>query len=222
MKKCIKTFIAFALLLMIVRSPILAQEDKGKPLLQLGVSANAYRGDLSSYDKWTIGFHGGLLLNKKKRLNGSFQFAFGKWTGQTNDVDYPGDPTKTPNTYFKTNFIAVNYELHFNIIKSDLMKLYIAQGIGIVHYTPKDEFGEKLRDLDNTRAEGESYGSISFMLPTKLGYIYFLPNRMGLGIETGFYNTLTDYLDNVSDWGTRSGKDNVLYVKFSISVPVNI
>lgn len=201
---------------------VLAQEKTTMPILQLGISPNAYKGDLGSFEKWTIGYHVGLLLNKKKRLNGSFQIAFGNITGQTDDLNYPGDPAKTPNTFFKTNFVTINYELQYNIIKNEVMKLYLGQGFGIIHYTPKDEFGNKLQDQNNTRAEGESYGNISIILPTKLGYIYFLPNRMGLGIEAGFYNTMTDYLDNISDWGTKSGKDNILYFKFSVNVPINI
>ena len=215
-------FIFFTIILISNSGRLLAQEEKAKPMLQLGISPNAYRGDLSSYEKWTIGYHVGLLLNKKKRLNGSFQLAFGKVTGQTNDPYYPGDPDKTPNTFFRTNFVTLNYELHYNFIKNDRMIFYIGQGFGIIHFTPKDNLGNKLQDQDQSRAEGESYGNISVTLPTKLGYIYFLPNRLGLGLEVGFYNTMTDYLDNISKWGTQSGKDNILYFKFSLSIPVNI
>ena len=200
----------------------IAQQKESMPLLHLGTSANSYRGDLGSFEKWTIGFHAGLLLNRKKRLNGSFQFGFGKVTGQTIDEDYPGDPDKTPNTFFRTNFITVNYELHYNFIKNEQMRFYLGQGFGIIHYTPKDDAGDKLQDQDNTRAEGESYGNISVILPTKLGYIYILPNKIGLGFEAGIYNTLTDYIDNISQWGTKSGNDNILYFKFSVNVPVNI
>jgi hypothetical protein len=198
-----------------------SQNDK--TLLQLGVSANAYRGDLSEqFKKWTGTFNAGLLFNRKKRLNGSFQFAAGSVTGQTNDPDYPGDPDQTPNTYFKTRIIAVNYELHYNIIKNTQVTWYIGQGLGILNFNPRDEFGQDLRDQGGTRAEGESYGSISVFLPTKTGVIYFLPNGYGLGFEAGFYNTLTDYVDNVSEWGTRSGNDNLLYFKFFLNVPVDL
>ena len=92
----------------------------------------------------------------------------------------------------------------------------------IMHYNPKDEFRHDLRDQNDTRAEGESYGSIAIFLPTKTGAIYFLPNNFGLGFEAGIYNTLTDYLDNVSQWGTKSGNDNALYFKFFLNIPVNI
>ena len=203
--------------------PAQCQKQKEKSLLQLGVSANAYRGDLNSqFKKWTGTFHAGLLFAKKKRLNGSFQLAVGSVTGQTADRDYPGDPDKTPNTYFKTRIIGINYELHYNIIKNEKVTWYVGQGFGILHYNPRDEYGEDLRDQNATRAEGESYGSITIFLPTKMGAIYFLSNEFGLGLEAGIYNTMTDYLDNVSQWGTKSGNDNMLYFRFFLNIPISI
>jgi hypothetical protein len=193
-----------------------------KTLLQLGVGGNAYRGDLGgNYKKWKATFHAGLRFNRSKRLNGSFQLAVGSLTGQTSDPEYPGEPDKTPNLHFKTSILSVNYELHYNIIKTDKVIWYAGQGFGIMHYNPKDEFGNALRERNDTRAEGESYGSITVVLPTKMGAIYFLPNALGLGAEAGFYNTLTDYLDNISEWGTKSGRDNALYIRMFLNVPVN-
>jgi hypothetical protein len=218
-----KSAFFFLIIMMATPAAFRAFGQNDRSMLQLGVSANAYRGDLSNqFKKWTGSFHAGLLLNRKKRLNGSFQLAVGTVSGQSKDPDYPGDPDKTTNTYFKTRIIAVNYELHYNIIKSEQVTWYIGQGFGLLHFNPRDEFGDDLREQNNTRADGESYGSIGVYLPTKTGAIYFLPNGYGLGFEAGIYNTLTDYIDNISQWGTKSGNDNILYFKFFLNVPVNL
>ncbi len=191
--------------------------------IQVGISPVAYRGDLGNgFSKWRMNVNLGLLFNKKDRVNGSAQIAIGSVTGQSDDREIGGSPDITPNSYFKTNFVAVNYELHYNIIRNEFLKFYIGQGFGFMHFTPKDQYGENLREQYETREEGESYGSIAVIFPTKLGAIYFLPNDFGLGFETGLYNSLTDYIDNISAWGDKGGLDNMWYFKFSLSIPVNL
>jgi hypothetical protein len=190
--------------------------------LQIGISSLAYNGDLGdAFSKWTMGFHAGLLLNQKKRFNGSFQLGIGRVTGQDLEFSSP-EPGKKATTFFNTRFVTVNYEVQYNIIRTEQVKFYIGQGFGIVQYSPKDDEGNKLRDMPSTRPDGESYGSVSVILPTKLGLIYFLPNGYGLGLESGLLNTMTDFLDNVGRWGGNSGADNVLYFKFSLNLPVNL
>lgn len=191
--------------------------------IQVGISPVAYKGDLGrSFSKWRMNVNVGLLFNKKDKLNGSAQIAIGSVTGQSDDRYIGGSSDITPNSFFKTNFIAINYELHYNLIRNEFWKIYIGQGIGFMHFTPKDQYGEKLSDQYETREEGESYGSIAIIFPTKLGVIYFFPNNYGLGFETGFYNTLTDYIDNVSVWGGKEGYDNIWYFKFSLNIPVSL
>jgi hypothetical protein len=190
--------------------------------LQIGVSSNAYNGDLGgAYAKWTMGVHAGLLLNQKKRLNGSFQLAFGRIVGQDLNFTAP-EPGKTASPYFRTGFVTANYEVHYNFIRTARWKCYVAQGFGIIQYTPRDEEGNKLRDQGATRPDGETYGSVSVILPTKIGFIYFLPNGYGLGLESGFLNSMTDYLDNVGQWGGDAGRDNILFFKFNLNLPVNL
>ncbi len=189
--------------------------------LQVGVGPQSYCGDLGApFSKWSINTNVGLLFNRKKRLNGSVQFAFGNVIGQTDARGVTDPADATPNTYFKTNLFTLTYELQYNIVRNEHWKFYVAQGFGIAFFTPKDQSGHNLADQPVTRADGESYGPVTLMLPTKLGAIYFLPNDYGLGFETGFYNMLTDYIDNVSDWGDRNGFDNIWHFKFSLNIPV--
>ncbi|MCZ6900504.1 MAG: hypothetical protein O7F74_09725, partial [Bacteroidetes bacterium] len=47
------------------------------------------------------------------------------------------------------------------------------------------------------------------------------PNGFGFGLQTGYLNTTTDFLDNISQWGNKKGNDNVLVTKFSFVISLN-
>lgn len=184
----------------------------------VGTSMVSYKGDLSGYDKYTVAFHGGIQFNKKKRLNGAFNLGFGNITGENRN--YSGsNPDKEPNRYFKTNFVFLNYDLHINLLKKEYYSIYLSQGIGFIRFTPTDQFGDDLQDQLITRADDESYRNASFMLPTKIGAMYLLPNYFGVGFEAGFYGTMTDYLDNISELG-EAGNDNILSFRFNFYIPL--
>ena len=82
--------------------------------LEVGISANAYRGDLQAgYEKFTSGFHLGIQWMKKKRLNGAINLQIGSISGQNPDYQYSGsvsstEKTPTPNRYFKTAIFTVH------------------------------------------------------------------------------------------------------------------
>ena len=64
-------------------------------LISVGVSANAYRGDLtSSLEKWSNAFHIGFKLNSGNKLNGNFNLGFGFITGE--NLNYQFDNGETP------------------------------------------------------------------------------------------------------------------------------
>ena len=201
-----------------------AQEvmEKKKELI-LGVGPAAYKGDLSdSYDKWTSVFNIGLKFNRFKRLNGNFNVSIGTVTGQNiNDTfDDGSSPGPTPNRFFRTELVGLNYEIHYNIINKDRFKIYISQGIGILRFNPQNEFYENYIDLPGTRALGESYGNISVFLPTQLGILFYLPNDFSVGLQGGYWGTTTDYIDNISQWSNESGSDNILSLRFELHIPV--
>jgi opacity protein-like surface antigen len=192
-------------------------------LLEIGIGPTAYRGDLSNgYRKWASAVHVGLKFNRKRRLNGHLNVAFGTVTGQNAGYAFTGESetTPTPNRFFRTSFVSVNYDLQVNLLKTPRWIVYASQGVGFMRFNPKDEFGNPLQDQLNTRTAGESYGNIAVMLPTQAGALYLLPNGYGVGIQGGFANPLTDYLDNISQWGNRNGGDNMLWLKFQFVVPM--
>ncbi len=193
-------------------------------LLEVGVSSNAYRGDLATkYQKWASGFQLGLKLNAKKRLNGHFNLGIGSITGQNPNYQFSGSVEKpaTPNLFFKTSYLSLNYDLQVNLLKTRHWIVYVSQGAGLIRYNPKDDRNKGLQSQFGTRPEEESYTNITLLLPTQAGAIYLFENGFGLGVQTGWLNSQTDYLDNISQWGNRSKKDNVLQFRFSFLAPVN-
>jgi hypothetical protein len=191
--------------------------------LELGISANAYKGDLSaSYQKWTPAFHAGLKLNFKKRLNSHINVGIGSVSGENLNYAISGEiiPTPTPNTYFKTNFIAVNYDLQLHLLKYKGFMVYISQGCGIIRYEPRDAQSNKLLDNFSTRASNELYSNVSVVLPTQAGVNYILSNGYGIGFQAGWLNLQNDYIDNISLWGNRQKKDNVLLYRFAFMIPL--
>ena len=205
----------FLLLFLLLPSAIYAQTaDK---FLFAGTNVNSYKGDMGNFDQWNAGLQIGVQFNKKKKLNGAIHLAFGAISDQQTTIQ--STQSFSPNRYFKSNYFAANYEVHYNVIKTTKLLLYVGQGVGFIRYTPKDEFGEKLEEQPFTRAEQENYRSSSIMLPSSIGAVYFLSNEVGFGIQTTFYNPLTDYLDNISELGS-SGNDNVLNIKFNLYFPL--
>lgn len=196
-------------------------QDQPDLWLHTGVSMNAYKGDLSGYAKYTAAFHAGVQLNKKKRLNGAVNIGIGSLNGENRDFSFKSNqsPPPQPSKFFRTSFFYVNYDLHYNILKKKNIILYVSQGIGIIHFSPKDADGNSLPDQHITREAQESYRKEALKLPTNIGAIYLLPNQYGISLQAGLYNTLTDYLDNIAALGNRKN-DNIFAVRFAFFVPV--
>lgn len=197
--------------------------DERKPkALVFGIGAASHRGDLNDrFPGSGLVAVVGVNLNTSKKLHGNLLLSIGSTSGQQLDYTVPNNPDATPNTFFQSGFIGINHELHFNLVDREKFKFYLSQGVGVMRYVPKDQFGNELSNQINTRALNETYGNLSLMLPSMVGMLYQLPNRLNLGLQAGYYNTLTDYLDNISQWGTNEGSDNILSVRFQVSVPVN-
>ncbi|MFN3404081.1 MAG: hypothetical protein ACK40G_08295 [Cytophagaceae bacterium] len=191
--------------------------------VHLGLGANSYKGDLNdTYQQWTASYHAGVLFNKKKRLNGQLNIIAGKIQGNNPDYVFEKDPFSQPNTFFTTSFININYDVHLNLIKKDNFILFISQGVGLIRFSPKDQFNAKLENNFSRRAKGEEYSNIAFTLPTSAGFIYIMPSGYAFGLQTGYLNPTTDYLDNISQWGNSDKKDNVFFGRLSLFLPFSI
>lgn len=185
--------------------------------LSVGITPLSYTGDLNSaYTKWGAGFTTSLILNRAKRVNGEFQFNYGTVWG--NNPNYPTQGIT--NNYFKSHFFTLGYQLRINLLSKENYKLYFSPGISLFRFNPKDQEGNNLKDDISTRENNEEYSNVSLALPIKIGGMYFLNNGMGISYEFGWYNPTTDYLDNISNLGTRERNDNIMFHKISVLFPL--
>ena len=198
-----------------------AQQKSPTLYATVGFGGTSYRGDLTNhFQSWGGTFHAGLTFNKKKRLNGYLHLMIGGVRGNNDSYTFNSTETTTPNTYFKTSLISLGYELRINILKKESFAVYVSPGIALLRYEPKDEFKNSYSNQFATRAKGEEYATISLMLPIKIGGSYYLTNGYGIGMDVGFLNPLTDYIDNISQWGNRSKKDNLLQMNLLLYIPL--
>ncbi|MTI33605.1 hypothetical protein [Xanthovirga aplysinae] len=190
-------------------------------LFVLGTSANAYKGDLSdTYHKWSASVHLGMKINKGKRINGLINLSFGNVTGQNPNFEGNDEIEGTPNRFFNTKIFTANYDLQLNLLKRKQFTVFISQGIGLLFYTPQDEFKEKF--TEPTRAPNETYSNSALTLPSQLGVNYFFKNGYGLGLQAGYLNPISDYIDNISELGDAQGNDNVFMGRAYLMIPLKL
>lgn len=193
--------------------------------LEVGISANAYRGDLSpSYSKWTSSFHIAYRLNRHRYLNSRFGLSFGSVTGENLNYSFTStDPEEEgkPNNFFKSSLVTFHYELQFNLIKTPRYMVYLSQGFGIYRFLVKNDEGENLQDIQTSRGKNENYNNFAVMLPTGVGAAYRFANGYALGIQASILNPQTDYVDNISQLSTNSQNDNTLMFKFYLWAPLS-
>ena len=187
--------------------------------LELGISANAYQGDLSSYQHWTAVYHIGIKFNQRGKLNSRLGISAGFLTGENRFYAFPEG---TPNNFFRTSVISFDYELHFHLIKKRNYLLYLSQGISLIRFNPKMNVGDEFVNLTDTRSIDETFGNIAFALPTGIGAAYILKNGYGIGAQAQILNLQSDYLDNIGLWGTRQGNDNALRFKIFVYAPLKM
>jgi hypothetical protein len=200
-----------------------ADSTQAKKSIEAGIGMYGYRGDLSSsFAYYNAGVHVGLLFHKSKRFNGRMYFFLSSISaGNANYTFLKEDGTQaTPNSFFNTALFGFGYDLSLLLYEYKQFKLQFSQGIGLLRFSPKDQQKIKLDDQFETRAEGETYGPIAFSLPTQFSLTYSPVLPISFSLRMGFQNSMSDYLDNISDWGARKKKDNIMFYRFSIILPL--
>lgn len=212
-------------LLKINQDTTVIKPEKPKYLrfLEIGVGATAYKGDLNSrYDYFASSLQIGIKFNRKKRLNSHLNLTIGSVVGENYNYKFPlPNNSATPNLYFKTSIFSLQYDLQYNFIKRRDFILYMSQGIGFLRFVPKDEEGKELQDQRNTRATDETYDNTTITFPLSFGAMYILKNGYGFGVQASYLFPQSDYIDNISIWGSNSGKDKIAIVKFWLAVPLS-
>ena len=188
-----------------------------KKFLVVGANALAYKGSLQeSYSRWTPGLQVGIRFQKRKIVNGMISATFGKLIGEDRAYQKPSrfEDQIQPVSKFQTSFFSLQYEAQVLLLKYYGFRIFASQGIGLFRFTPEDWDGNSLFEKDRTRNKGESYSKNSLQFPTQIGVQYWFPNQMGFGFQVGWLNTVTNYIDNMSDLSTNDVKDNVAAFRF--------
>jgi hypothetical protein len=202
-----------------------AQEESVPPgqFIKVGIAPALYSGDLVSRNaKLTSLATVGIRFNQKKKLNGTFQVSFGTLTGQNPGYQFKDDISTTPNTFFRTSLVTIHYDIAYNFVITESLKIYVGAGIGLFRYQPKDDLGQNLLDQIETRADTETYANTSAVIPIKVGAAYFLPNDFGIEFQAMMMNPQTDYIDNIGQWGNRSGNDQYYSFQLNLLIPLRL
>jgi len=180
--------------------------------LHIGYSANTYKGDFSGYGKYRNALSLGVVLNRDKKISGELAVRLGAVAAESLEFNIP------VTSFVKTNYFSLNYGLNIRLLKlKEKLSFHFVPGFGIIRFNPKDFDGNELLEFTDTRGEGEEFSNISIVLPLKLQTRYQLTHKMGLMFETGFLNTRTDYLDNISTLANPDDKDNIFFMNFNLS-----
>ncbi len=187
-------------------------------LVEAGVGSSIYFGDLSKKgDKLSSIFTVSAIRKLGDRSNLKLNVSFGSITGSNRSFSVEGF---FPNTFFKTNLFIVEPSFQFSFFQKDGLSIFLSQGIGFLTFDPKDDNSNSLADNSTTRADGETYRNLSIAFPTGLGVQKVLKSGFGFGFSLKLYNSLTDYLDNISELGDSKNKDNFLSTSFSLLIPL--
>jgi hypothetical protein len=185
--------------------------------LVAGANALAYKGSLQkSYARWTPGFQFGVYFQKRKLVNGMLTATFGQVIGEDRDYSKPAKFSDQiqPVSKFQTNIFSLQYELQLLLFRYKGFRLFASQGIGFLRFTPKDWEGNSLIEKDRTRAPDESYSKNSIQFPTQVGLQYWFPNKMGFGIQAGWLNSTSKFIDNMSKLSGNEVADNIATFRF--------
>lgn len=188
-----------------------------------GFAAAAYKGSLaSSYSRWTPALTFGLRFEKKKRVNGMVVVTIGRVIGEDRSYVAPSNTPEgiSPVNRFQTNYFSLHYEAQFLLAKVYGFQFYASPGIGFIRFSPKDWEGRSLIDRSRTRRSDESYSQNALVLPLQVGFRYVFENQISLGMEMGWMNTRTRYLDNMDKLSDVDGNDNIANIRFQFFVPI--
>jgi hypothetical protein len=217
--RIVRTSLYIAVILCFSSCFVLAQQ--AEKLIHIGTSANAYKGDLNdAYQKWTSSLHLGLKLNHSKTINGHLAVSLGNVSGQNPNFVPSTDQRGNPENFFNTRLFTFQYDLQVNLLRWKNLTVYVSQGVGMTRFDPRNQFNESLVEAFHTRAPNEGYNQVAVILPSQIGLIYLFDNGFGVGLQAGYLNTQTDYIDNISQLGNKEGNDNILMYKFQFYIPV--
>jgi hypothetical protein len=185
---------------------------------KVGVSALGanYHGDLNkTWEKFNIGFNFNLQFEKRKKLMPQINLSSASITGQ--------DPNHNPkknkyNNFVKTSITALDIRFLYRFTPKKQGSLYIGTGAGLLFFNPKDMNKNALIEDKTSRAENETYSNVTFILPTVVGYRYYINPYTSIYTEFVSLNPQTKYLDNINQLGNHKKNDRLFTLNFGIQL----
>lgn len=210
--------------------PLFAQEDSLKlastkqerslyrsPKLGVGMTGATYVGDLTDgkmqYNRFYPGVNFSLqnVGKPKSHLKMQLNAGFGAISEQSDmDTLFSNVPKNIhPNTFVYTPFYYGDIRLKFLPIRRFRLQPYLSTGVGLLLFSPQDEFSNLLVEKPNSRPKGEEYNTYTLYIPATIGLDFKMSKALSLGIDYTFRRLNTDYLDNISELGYVAGKDKI-------------
>ncbi len=157
----------------------------------------------------------GDYFDAKPNLNIGLQYFFSPRVGARMEATWfkiGGDDAKTEEGgKYKRNlsFVSNNFELNLvGIIQAfpngvkyyqrPPFNVYGFVGIGFLYFNPKAELDGKKYALQPIHTEGVNYSRFAIVIPYGIGIKFKASPFFNIGIEGGYRQTFTDYLDDVS------------------------
>jgi hypothetical protein len=195
---------------------LLVQAQPGIKAVKLGIgfSTFGFRGDLAEGDDaQPLASGAGFTLEvaSEKTVRPQLNVGFGRITVQYRNLSPP--VAGTPNTFTDTKLFYANLLLQGHILKSRRIHPIIGTGIGILSFTPRDAAGNSLVEQPQTRLEAENYGTTALMVPLTLALTGRATSRLDVQLRYQYCIVATDYLDNVSELGTKAGNDGLNHLQ---------
>ncbi len=185
---------------------------------KVGLSALGanYHGDLNkTWEKFNIGFNFNLQFEKRKKLMPQINLTSASITGQ----DPKHNPKKDKyNKFVKTSITALDVRFLYRFTPKNQGSVYIGAGAGMLFFNPKDMNGNALIEDKTSRAEGETYSNVTFILPIVAGYRYYLNPYTSIYTELVSLNPQTKYLDNINQLGNYKKNDRLFTLNFGIQL----
>ncbi len=191
-----------------------AQETIPPPLrIGLGITANAYRGDLTQEpdNLWRAepGANFSVDIDKQKPLRTQLNFGFGWFSEQADSPLPPAPEGIVPNTFVRTSFFYTDLKLQYRFLRRLPFQPYLATGLGLFSFQPRDEQGNFLGENIFSRLPGEEYATLLASIPLSAGVEWKISPHLALGCEYTLRLTGSDYLDNIALLGERDGNDHL-------------
>ncbi|MCS7076649.1 MAG: hypothetical protein NZ455_08070 [Bacteroidia bacterium] len=186
--------------------------------LKVGTSVigATYQGDLNkTWEKFNLGFNLNLQFEKRKKIMPQINLTSGTVTGQ--DPKFNSKKDKY-NSFVRTSFTGLDLRLLYRFTPKQKGTFYLGLGSGILFFNPKDINDRSLLEDKTSRAENETYSNVSFILPSLVGYRYYINPYTNLYFEAVSFNPQTKYLDNINRLGSHKKNDRL----FSLNLGVQL